>query len=110
MNDRRLVSERDDGKTTGLRPVPGGSAQTVMVSWRKTATGPQPWAMSPVSGVGLLDDRPSSHPVEAQVPKAFAPEFRRKVLDLVVAGRPVAQMAHDLELTAQAIFPQRWRG
>jgi len=41
------------------------------------------------------------------VPKAYPPEFRRKVLDLVVAGRPVAQVAHDLEISAQAIYT--WR-
>ena len=38
------------------------------------------------------------------MPKAYAPEFRRKVLDLVASGRPVAQVAHDLEISAQAIY------
>jgi hypothetical protein len=41
-------------------------------------------------------------PVEAEVPKAYAPEFPYKVLDLVTAGRPVAQAAHDQELLAAA--------
>jgi transposase len=45
--------------------------------------------------------------VEAAVPKAYPPEFRRKVLDLVAAGRPVAQVAHDLEISAQCIYT--WR-
>ena len=55
----------------------------------------------------MLDDQPSSNLVEAEVPKAYAPEFRRKVLDLVAAGRPVAQIAHDLEISEQAIY--NWR-
>jgi len=41
------------------------------------------------------------------VPKAYPPEFRRKVLDLVAAGRPVAQIAHDLDISAQCIYT--WR-
>ena len=41
------------------------------------------------------------------MPKAYPPEFRRKVLDLVAAGRPVAQVAHDLEISAQVIYT--WR-
>jgi hypothetical protein len=32
---------------------------------------------------------------------------RRKVLDLVAAGRPVAQVAYDLDISAQAIYA--WR-
>jgi|ERR1700677_1884891 transposase len=34
-------------------------------------------------------------------------EFRRKVLDLVAAGRPVAQIAADLEISDQTIYD--WR-
>jgi transposase-like protein len=45
--------------------------------------------------------------VKAEVPKAYAPEFRRKVLDLVAAGRSAAQVAHDLEISEQAIY--NWR-
>lgn len=41
------------------------------------------------------------------MPKAYPSEFRRKVLDLVAAGRPVAQVAHDLEISAQCIYT--WR-
>jgi transposase len=41
------------------------------------------------------------------VPKAYASEFRHKVLDLVAAGRSVAQVAHDLEISEQAIY--NWR-
>jgi transposase-like protein len=45
--------------------------------------------------------------VEAEVPKAYAPEFRRKVLDLVAAGRSVAQVAYDLGISEQAICNRR---
>jgi transposase len=38
------------------------------------------------------------------VPKAYSPESGRKVLDLVAAGRLVAQVAHDLEISAQTVY------
>jgi transposase len=41
------------------------------------------------------------------VPKRYPEEFRRKVLDLVVAGRPVAQIANDLQISDQTIYD--WR-
>jgi transposase len=41
------------------------------------------------------------------VPKRYPEEFRRKVLDLVAAGRPVAQIAADLALSDQTIYD--WR-
>jgi transposase len=41
------------------------------------------------------------------VPRRYPAEFRRKVLDLVAAGRPVAQVAYDLDISAQAIYT--WR-
>jgi transposase-like protein len=41
------------------------------------------------------------------VPKRYPAEFRRKVLDLVKAGRPVAQVAYDLDISAQVIYT--WR-
>jgi transposase len=41
------------------------------------------------------------------VPRRYPAEFRRKVLDLVAAGRPVAQVAHDLDISAQVIYT--WR-
>ena len=34
------------------------------------------------------------------MPRRYPPECRRKVLDLLKAGRPVAQVASDLEVTA----------
>jgi transposase-like protein len=45
--------------------------------------------------------------VEDVVPRRYPAEFRRKVLDLVAAGRPVAQVAHDLQISAQVIYT--WR-
>ena len=38
------------------------------------------------------------------MPRRYPAEFRRKVLDLVAAGRPVAQVAHDLDISAQVIY------
>ncbi|WP_433709400.1 transposase [Nocardia sp. CA-084685] len=36
--------------------------------------------------------------------KRYSVEFRRKVLDLVAAGRPVAQVAADLDISDQTIY------
>ncbi len=36
--------------------------------------------------------------------RGYPPEFRRKVLDLVAAGRPVADVARDLGISAQSIY------
>jgi transposase len=41
------------------------------------------------------------------VSKRYPEEFRRKVLDLVAAGRPVAQIAADLGISDQTIYT--WR-
>ncbi|MCU1663852.1 MAG: hypothetical protein JWR58_3917 [Pseudonocardia sp.] len=41
------------------------------------------------------------------MPKRYPPEFRRKVLDLVTAGRRVAQVAADLDISQQGIYS--WR-
>ena len=41
------------------------------------------------------------------MPRRYPAEFRRKVLDLVAAGRPVAQIAHDLQISAQTTYT--WR-
>ncbi|GAA1180958.1 transposase [Pseudonocardia alaniniphila] len=41
------------------------------------------------------------------MPKRYPAEFRRKVLDLVAAGRPVAQVAADLDIRDQTIYV--WR-
>ena len=37
------------------------------------------------------------------MPKRYSEEFRRKVLDLVAPGRPVAQVAADLGISDQTI-------
>jgi transposase-like protein len=41
------------------------------------------------------------------MPKRYPSEFRRRVLDLVAAGRPVASVAEDLGVSAQTIYT--WR-
>ena len=41
------------------------------------------------------------------MPKSYPAEFRRKVLDLVAAGRSVAQVAADLDISDQTIYV--WR-
>ena len=41
------------------------------------------------------------------MPKRYPEEFRRRVLDLVAAGRPVAQVASDLGISDQTIYA--WR-
>jgi transposase len=41
------------------------------------------------------------------VPRSYPPEFRRKVIDLVEAGRPVAQVAADLGISEQTVYT--WR-
>ncbi len=39
--------------------------------------------------------------------RGYPPEFRRKVLDLIEAGRSVAEVAYDLEISEQTIYA--WR-
>ena len=41
------------------------------------------------------------------MPKSYSPEFRRKALDLVDAGRKVAEVAADLNVSDQTIYS--WR-
>lgn len=43
------------------------------------------------------------------MPKRYPEEFRRKVLDLIAAGRPIAQIAADLNIT-QAVPCRRLGG
>ena len=45
--------------------------------------------------------------ITSSVPKRYPAEFRRKVLDLVAAGRPVTQIAADLDISDQTIYV--WR-
>ena len=44
------------------------------------------------------------------MPRSCPAEFRRKVLDLVEAGRPVAEVAEQLGVTGQTIYNWRNRG
>jgi len=41
------------------------------------------------------------------VPRRYPVEFRRKVLDLIEAGKPVAEIAGQLGITAQTVY--NWR-
>ena len=41
------------------------------------------------------------------MPRSYPAEFRRKVLDLVEAGKPVAEIADQLGVTGQTIY--NWR-
>jgi transposase len=43
----------------------------------------------------------------AIMPKRYPPEFRRRVLDLLDAGKKVAEVARDLEVSAQTVY--NWR-
>lgn len=60
-------------------------------------------------GVGLLDDHgpPSREDHQFRAEERYPSEFRRKVLDLVAAGRRVAQVATDLDISEQTIYV--WR-
>src|SRR5437764_15376148 len=41
------------------------------------------------------------------MPRRYPPEFRRKVLDLLKAGRSVAELVRDLQVSDQTIY--NWR-
>lgn len=41
------------------------------------------------------------------MPKRYPSEFRRRVLDLIAAGRSVASVAEDLGVSAQTVY--NWR-
>jgi transposase len=41
------------------------------------------------------------------VPRRYPVEFRRKVLDLIDAGKPVVEIAEQLGITAQTVY--NWR-
>ena len=59
-------------------------------------------------GVGFLDFMVTTSAEGAvSVPKRYPEEFRRKVLDMVAAGRPIAQIAADLGISDQTIYG--WR-
>ncbi|GAA4300064.1 hypothetical protein GCM10023178_04890 [Actinomadura luteofluorescens] len=59
-------------------------------------------------GVTLVGFRAIDPREEVGVPrKGYPPEFRRKVLDLVEAGRPVREVGRDLGISDQTIYT--WR-
>ena len=41
------------------------------------------------------------------MPRRYPVEFRRKVLDLIAAGKPVTEIAEQLGITAQTVY--NWR-
>ena len=41
------------------------------------------------------------------MPRRYPVEFRRKVLDLIEAGRPVVEIAEQLGISAQTVY--NWR-
>ena len=41
------------------------------------------------------------------MPRGYPPEFRARVIELVKSGRPVTEVAADLEISAQTIYS--WR-
>ncbi|MEV0607597.1 transposase [Polymorphospora rubra] len=55
---------------------------------------------------GWLTGR-ASRSLRRDVPRRYPPEFRRKVLDLLKAGRSVAELVRDLEISDQTIY--NWR-
>lgn len=61
----------------------------------------------PVSGVGLLHAWSRSHRRRLVRARRYPEELRRKVLDLVAAGRRVTQVAADLGISDQTIYT--WR-
>jgi transposase-like protein len=55
----------------------------------------------------LLDSVPLNLEESGVGQRGYPPEFRRKVLDLVEAGRPIAEVAKALGISAQSIYT--WR-
>jgi transposase len=58
-------------------------------------------------GVVLLDSVPLNLRGEWRGTTRYPPEFGRKVLDLVEAGRPIAEVAQALGISNQSIYT--WR-
>jgi transposase len=55
----------------------------------------------------LLDSVPLNLEESGVGQRGYRPEFRRKVLDLVEAGRPIAEVAKALGISDQSIYT--WR-
>jgi len=58
-------------------------------------------------GVGLLDDQPSSDLWRTQCSGVTRRSSAAKCLTLIAAGRPVAQVAADLDISARVIYTRR---
>ena len=70
------------------------------------ASGCGPVVFPHFSGVALLDSvLPNERSSMGR--RGYPPEFRRKVLDLVEAGRPIAEVAQALGISDQSIYT--WR-
>ena len=41
--------------------------------------------------------------------KGYPVEFRRRALDLVAAGRPITDVARDLDISSQSIYRWQWQ-
>jgi transposase-like protein len=96
-----LVPNQYTSQACSPKAKPDGSQQTSPASSETLMCPAFP-------GVGLLDDHgPPPERITSTVPKKYPPEFRRKVLDLVAAGRPVAQVAADLAISDQTVYA--WR-
>jgi putative transposase len=63
--------------------------------------------MFPGFGGGRLVDCMPLIFVRRGMPTRYSPEFRRKVLDLLKAGRSVAELVRDLDISDQTIY--NWR-
>jgi transposase len=61
----------------------------------------------PFGGVVLLDSVSLNLKENGVGRRGYPPEFRRKVLDLVEAGRPIAEVAQALGISGQSIYT--WR-
>jgi transposase len=59
------------------------------------------------NGVVLLDSVLPNREERSMGRRGYPPEFRRKVLDLVEAGRPIAGVAQALGISDQSIYT--WR-
>ena len=55
-------------------------------------------------GVGLLESGMLFENEESPMPRSYPPEFRRRVIDLVESGRPVAEVAADLGVSDQTVY------
>jgi hypothetical protein len=82
---------------TGSAPPQSAESCARAVSRRRTG----------VTIVGGRSCVPKPRRWKGSVPRSYAPEFRKKVLDLIEADRPVKQVAEMLGISDQTIY--NWR-